>query len=147
MDDRHRQACVGEILQIWTQAGEAHRPPTVWIADHWPVALADAGHDYRSPLANVWLLNDRGVERRDPQEYIRFMTVQLGLHWAWGLPPRGIFHNTGPHPIGLAGFAPVAGADLIALHFIWGGLWGRGSHYRYDPASGALACVADIWIS
>ncbi|HEX8612722.1 MAG TPA: hypothetical protein VF800_15655 [Telluria sp.] len=147
MDDLHRQACVSEILQIWKQTEEVYRPPSVWIAEHWPVAPADAEHDYPSPVTNAWLLNDRGVEKRHPQEYIRFMTVQLGLHWAWGRPPRGIFHNTGSHPIGLAGFVRIAGTDLIALHFIWGGLFGRGSHYRYDPANNALECVVNIWIS
>lgn len=149
MNDSHRQACIGELLQVWKQIPEQHRPPSVWIAEHGPVTLANATDDYSyaSAVANAWLLNDHGVQKRDPQEYVRFMTVHSGIHWAWGLPPRGIFSNTGRHPIALAGFAPIAGTDLIALHYIWGGLWGRGSHYRYDPLANALECTANIWLS
>ncbi|MFB9241386.1 hypothetical protein IV454_07690 [Massilia antarctica] len=142
-----RHACVSEIRQAWIDSGEVSRPPIVWIAEHMPVALVDAAHNYPSPVANAWLLNDHGVERRDPQEYVRFMTVHSGYHWARGRPPRGIFSNTGSHPIGLAGFAPIVDTDLVALHFIWGGLWGRGSHYRYDSFANTLVCVADIWVS
>ena len=147
MNDSHRQACVGELLQTWKRAGDASRPPSVWIAEHGPVALPDSEYNYPSPVVNAWLLDDHGVTRRDPQEYVRFMTVQSGRPWAWGVPPPGIFSNTGRHPIGLAGFAPVAGTDLIVLHYLGGGLWGRGSHYRYDPLANALECTANIWLS
>lgn len=128
MDETQRQACLGELLANWKALGEEFRPPSVWIAEHGPVSLANASDDssYASPVVTAWRLNDHGLARRDPQEYVRFMTVQTGVHWAWGTPPRGIFHNTGRHPIALAGFAPIAATDLIALHYIWGGLFGRG---------------------
>ncbi|NHZ43135.1 hypothetical protein [Massilia aquatica] len=147
MNDSQRQACIGELLQTWKRAGDASRPPSVWIAEHGAVALPYSEYNYPSPVLNAWLLDDHGVTRRDPQEYVRFMTVQSGRHWAWGAPPPGIFSNTGRRPIGLAGFAPVAGTDLITLHVMWGGLWGQGSHYRYDAQAGALAWVADLWLS
>jgi hypothetical protein len=149
MDDPRRQACIDEIRRIWTQSGAASRPPGVWIAEHGPVTPANAKNDcsYASPVLNAWLLDDHGVARRDPQHYVRFMTVQLGLYWASGAPPRGIFSNTGAHPVGLAGFAPITGSDLTALHYIWGGLCGAGSHYHYDRATRALECVANIWRS
>lgn len=147
MEHLHREACVGEILQLWTQAGEASRPPNAWIAEYLPVAPADAEHAYPSPVVNAWLLDDHGVEKRDAQQFVRLMTVHLGLHWAWGNGPQDIFSDIGPHSIGLAGFAPIAGTDLIALHFIWGGLWGRESHYRYNSGADALERVKDIWTS
>lgn len=150
MDALTQHACLAEVRQLWASAAHDLRPFTVWIAEHEPVP-ADADWP-ETPVVNAWLLNERGVEERAAADYVRFLTVHSGRLWSssrYPLPAIGVFNNRpgSTHTIGLAAFAPILDSELVYLHYIWGGTFGRGSAYRLDPQAKTLECVRSMWIA
>ncbi|MFZ6679079.1 hypothetical protein [Undibacterium sp. Tian12W] len=145
-----QQACLNEIRKIWLEAEENMRPYSVWIAEHSPVSKDCAHAD--TQVCHAWLMDHDGIAKRSASDYVRFRTVQSGVHWnSLTIPalPSAIF-NDRPfriHSIGLASFAPVSESELIYLDFIWGGTFGRGAHYQFDEEKQWIVCVKNVWIS
>ncbi len=150
MDVRTWNACLAEVRRVWRDSPHDLRPFTVWIAEHEPIA-PDAEWP-ATPVVNAWLLNGGEVENRTAADYVRFVVVHSRAHWHTGsIPPPavGVFNNRpgNTHTIGLAGFAPIVNSDLVYLHYIWGGTFGRGGVYRFDPETDALDWVRTLWLS
>jgi hypothetical protein len=143
-------ACLAEIERIWRASGDGVRPPSVWIAEHGPMASAN---DFpTAPVENAWLMDRYAISKRTAIDYVRFITVQSGVQWSTGmtaLPAEGVFNDRPGrmHTIGVAAFAPILDSALVYLHYTWGGTFGRGSTYAFDPATAKLECVQDVWIS
>ena len=91
-------------------------PNTVWIAEHQPVPLDNC--NATTPVVKSWLLSERGIGQRTAAEYVRFITVHSGVHWATGNvqpPSTGVFGRV--HAIGLVAFAQIENSDRIYLDF------------------------------
>ncbi|MEO7581102.1 MAG: hypothetical protein ABIT83_26145 [Massilia sp.] len=150
MDQLPTNACLAEIHQLWLDAKQDLRPPSVWIAEHAPVSAST--DDPETPVVNAWFMDASGIAARRAIDFVRFITAHSGLPGASGacIPPAiGIFNNRSSriHTIGLAAFAPIRDSELIYLHHIWGGTSGRGGKYLFDSEKHTLACVQNVWLS
>jgi hypothetical protein len=144
------EACLVEIQQLWRSSSEEHRPESVWIALHEPIAL-----DTETPETSVlraWLLDRTGLNPRQASDYVRFIGVHSGRGWASGTSgpvAAGVFNNRPGrmHTIGLAAFAEVAESISVYMHHIFGGTTGRGSLYEFSELTGDLKCTQNLWLS
>src|SRR5688500_18801563 len=97
IETRARKACLAEICRLWEGPG-ASRPPTgVWIAEHEPVPRDS--ETPTTPVVNAWFLDQRGIQPKLPDDFVRFMTVHQGTHWCslmFGPPPGAVFNSLRP---------------------------------------------------
>ncbi len=134
-----------ELLSIWHSTRLDMRPPVgVWLSRHEPVSAPD--YNLVTDVIETWFLGEGKISRRNPSEFLRFVTVHSTRPWATGMdrPPSGIFGSI--HQIGVAGFAQVAGTEDYYFQYQFGGCFGRGDIYHQSP-DGQLHCAQGVYIS
>lgn len=143
MDEEVRTQLLELIVRKWNDEPDVNRPNTLWIAEY----EENEGGGFLTGVVNrVWILDEEGLKRKKPEDFVRFRVIHSGEHWATGwYGVRNEIFGAGRHEIGTSGFASTRKKGNFQLEWNFGGLNGGGQSFVLER--GKLKFEKDYWVS